>query len=67
MRRYTRLSNGFSRKKSNLRAALALYFAYYNFCRMHRSIRMTPAMKAGIARAPWSLAELLGAAQATAA
>jgi len=65
LRRFTRLSNGFSRKKSNLRAALALYFAYYNFCRMHRSIRMTPAMKAGIARAPWSLAELLGAAQAT--
>ncbi|HEV7509162.1 MAG TPA: IS1 family transposase [Thermoanaerobaculia bacterium] len=67
LRRFTRLSNGFSRKKSNLRAALALYFAYYNFVRMHRSIRMTPAMKAGIARKPWSLADLLGAAQATAA
>ena len=43
----TRLSNGFSRKRANLRAALALYFAYYNFCRMHKSIRMTPAMAAG--------------------
>jgi len=61
LRRFTRLSNGFSRKKSNLRAALALYFAYYNFVRMHKSIRMTPAMAAGITRKPWSLAELLAA------
>jgi hypothetical protein len=43
----TRLANGFSRKRSNLRAALALYFAYYNFCKMHKSIRMTPAMAVG--------------------
>jgi transposase-like protein/IS1 family transposase len=63
LRRFTRLSNGFSRKKANLRAALALYFAYYNFCRMHKSIRMTPAMAAGIARKPWSLADLLAACQ----
>ncbi len=66
LRRFTRLSNGFSRKKTNLRAALAIYFAYFNFCRMHKSIRMTPAMAAGIARKPWSLADLLTAAQATA-
>jgi len=39
----TRLSNGFSRKRSNLRAAMALFFAYYNFCKIHTSIRMTPA------------------------
>ena len=64
LRRFTRLSNGFSRKKENLRAALALYFAYYNFVRMHRSVRMTPAMAAGIAFKPWSLAELLAAAGA---
>lgn len=63
LRRFTRLSNGFSRKKANLRAALALYFAYYNFCRMHKSIRMTPAMAAGLTRKPWSLADLLTAAQ----
>jgi IS1 family transposase len=63
LRRFTRLSNGFSRKKENLRAALAIYFAYYNFVRMHKSIRMTPAMAAGVARKPWSLAELLQAAQ----
>ena len=67
LRRFTRLSNGFSRKKENLRAALALYFAYYNFCRMHKSIRMTPAMSAGIARKPWTLADLLMATQETAA
>jgi transposase-like protein/IS1 family transposase len=59
LRRFTRLSNGFSRKKSNLRAALALYFAYYNFVRMHKSIRMTPAMKAGIARKPWTVRDFL--------
>jgi hypothetical protein len=52
LRRFIRLSNGFSRKKENLRAALALYFACYNFVRMHGSVRMTPAMKAGIARKP---------------
>jgi hypothetical protein len=58
----TRLSNGFSRKRANLRAALALYFAYYNFCKFHKSIRMTAAMAAGIARKPWRLADLLKAA-----
>ncbi len=63
LRRFTRLSNGFSRKKENLRAALALYFAYYNFVKFHKSVRMTPAMAAGIARKPWSLADLLTAAQ----
>jgi transposase-like protein/IS1 family transposase len=63
LRRMTRLSNGFSQKRANLRAALALYFAYYNFCRMHKTIRMTPAMKAGITRKVWSVADLLAAAQ----
>jgi len=67
LRRFTRLSNGFSRKKANLRAALALYFAYYNFVRMHKSIRMTPAMAAGITRKPWELADLLKAAMKAAA
>lgn len=64
LRRFTRLSNGFSRKKANLRAALALFFAYYNFCRMHKTVRMTPAMAAGIARRPWTLADLVQAASA---
>jgi transposase-like protein/IS1 family transposase len=66
LRRMTRLSNGFSRKRANLRAALALFFAYYNFCKFHKSIRMTPAMAAGIARKPWTMGELLAAAQAAA-
>lgn len=59
MRRFTRLTNAFSRKRENLRAALALHFAAYNFTWMHSSIRMTPAMKAGIARKPWSVRDLL--------
>lgn len=59
MRRFIRLTNGFSRKRENLRAALALHFAAYNFTWMHSTIRMTPAMKAGIARQPWSMTELL--------
>ncbi len=65
LRRFTRLSNGFSRKKTNLRAALALYFAYYNLVKFHRSIRMTPAMKAGVALKPWSVGELVTAAMAS--
>jgi len=67
LRRMTRLSNGFSRKRANLRAALALFFAYYNFCKFHKSIRMTPAMAAGLTRRPWSIGDLLKAAQGTAA
>jgi transposase-like protein/IS1 family transposase len=66
LRRMTRLSNGFSRKRANLRAALALYFAYYNFCKFHKSIRMTPAMAAGLTRRPWTMADLLAAAQGAA-
>lgn len=59
IRRFTRLTNGFSRKFENHWAALALYFAYYNFCRIHSSIRVTPAMQAGIADHVWGLEELL--------
>lgn len=59
MRRFTRLTNAFSRKRDNLRAALALHFAAYNFTWMHSGIRMTPAMKAGIARKPWAVRDLL--------
>jgi transposase-like protein/IS1 family transposase len=50
IRRLTRLTNAFSKKWENLHAALALYFAYYNFCRIHSSIRCTPAMEAGITK-----------------
>ncbi|MDQ3652606.1 MAG: IS1 family transposase, partial [Acidobacteriota bacterium] len=62
MRRFTRLTNAFSKKWVNLKAALALYFAYYNFCRIHSTIRCTPAMEAGITRSVWSLKDLLIAA-----
>jgi hypothetical protein len=59
MRRFTRLTNGFSKKVENLRAAVALYFAYYNFVRVHGSLRMTPAMAAGVTNRIWELEELL--------
>ncbi len=59
MRRFTRLTNAFSKKWENLKAALALYFAYYNFCRIHSTIRCTPAMEAGITKSVWSLKDLL--------
>jgi IS1 family transposase len=59
IRRLTRLTNGFSKKWENLWGALCLYFAYYNFCRLHRSIRVTPAMEAGISDHVWEIAELL--------
>lgn len=59
MRRFTRLTLGFSKKLSHLKAAVALHFAYYNFCRVHSSLRVTPAMEAGIATHIWSIAELL--------
>ncbi len=62
MRRFTRLTNAFSKKLSHLKAAVALHFAYYNFCRVHSSLRVTPAMEAGLADHVWSIAELLGAA-----
>jgi hypothetical protein len=61
LRRLTRLTNGFSKKWANLKAALALYFAWYNFCRVHKTLRMTPAMAAGIADHIWTIPELLGA------
>jgi transposase-like protein/IS1 family transposase len=59
IRRLTRLTNGFSRKWENLWAALCLHFAYYNFCRVHKSLRVTPAMQAGITDRIWDIAELL--------
>lgn len=58
-RRMTRLTNGFSKKWANHRASLALTFAYYNFCRVHSTLKMTPAMKAGLEDHPWTLAELI--------
>jgi len=62
LRRLTRLTNGFSRMLENLKVAIALYFAYYNFCRVHSSLRVTPAMEAGLTDHVWTVAELLRAA-----
>lgn len=58
LRRMTRLTNGFSKKVENLRAAVALHFAYYNFVRVHSSIRTTPALAAGVAGRAWTLRDL---------
>lgn len=59
LRRFTRLSNGFSRKLRNLKAAVALYFAWYNFVRIHGTLRVTPAMAAGITGSFWTIEQLL--------
>lgn len=60
MRHFTRLTNGFSKKIENHRHALALYFVHYNFARGHQTLRVTPAMEAGIANHVWSLEEIVG-------
>ena len=60
MRRLTRLTNGFSKKWENLQAALALHFAWYNYCRGHQTLKgKTPAMASGLADRAFTLAELL--------
>lgn len=59
MRRFTRLTNAFSKKLENLKAAVALHFAHYNFVRVHNTLRITPAMEAGITNRLWSIGELL--------
>lgn len=59
MRRFTRLTNAFSKRLENLQAAVGLHFAHYNFVRLHSSLRMTPAMAAGIDVRLWSLEELV--------
>jgi IS1 family transposase len=58
-RRMTRLTNAFSKKLENHKAAMALHFANYNLCRVHRSLRVTPAMEAGVTDHVWSIDELL--------
>ncbi len=60
MRRFTRLTNAFSKKLENMVAALCLYFAWYNFCRVHQTLRVTPGMAAGVTNTIWSIGQLLG-------
>jgi hypothetical protein len=55
MRRFTRLTNGFSKKVANLHHAVALHFMYYNFCRVHQTLKVTPAMAARVTDHPWTL------------
>ncbi|HJR61507.1 MAG TPA: IS1 family transposase [Vicinamibacterales bacterium] len=59
-KRLTRLTYAYSKKWEHLHAALALHFAYYDFCRVHRSLRVTPAMEAGVTDHVWSIKELVG-------
>jgi cell fate regulator YaaT (PSP1 superfamily) len=63
MRRFTRLTNAFSKKFENHRAAVALHFMYYNFGRIHKTLRITPAMAAGLADHVWSLEEITAVAK----
>lgn len=59
LRRFTRLTNAFSKKVENHTAALGLFHAHYNFCRIHRSLRITPAMAAGVTGRVWEIADLV--------
>lgn len=60
MRRFTRLTNAFSKKIENHEHMLTIYFMYYNFCRVHQTLRVTPAMEAGLAHHVWTISELVG-------
>ena len=59
MRRFTRLTNAFSKKVQNLGHAVALHFMYYNFCRRHQTLGMTPAMASGLTDHEWSIDEIV--------
>lgn len=64
MRRFTRLTNGFSKKLENHGHMVALYFMHYNFCRVHKTLRVTPAMEAGLADHVWEIEELIALIEA---
>ena len=59
MRRFTRLTNGFSKKIDNHMCAIALHFVYYNFVKVHKTLRVTPAMEAGLTKKPMSIEDLI--------
>jgi hypothetical protein len=59
-RRFTRLTNAFSKKIENHKHSVALHFMHYNFCRIHKTLRVTPAMEAGISNHVWSIEEIVG-------
>jgi hypothetical protein len=60
IRRFTRLTNAFCKKLENHAAAVALWFMCYNFCRVHSSLRVTPAMESGLSNHVWTIEELCG-------
>jgi hypothetical protein len=57
--RFTRLTNALSKKGENLEAAVALHFMHYNFCRIHQSLRVTPAMEAGVSNRIWEISDIV--------
>ena len=59
MRRFTRLTNGFSKKFENHMHSVALHFMYYNFCRIHQTLRVTPAMEGGVTDRLWEIEDIL--------
>lgn len=59
MRRFTRLTNGFSKKVQNQSYAVALHYMHYSFCRIHKSLRVTPAMEAGVTDHVWEIEEIV--------
>ena len=59
MQRFTRLTNAFSKKLENLKSAVALHFAHYNFVRIHKSLQVTPAMEIGLASRIWTIRDLI--------
>lgn len=60
MRRFTRLTDAFSKKLENHYHALAVFFMFYNFCRIHQTLHVRPAMEAGIADHVWTVEEIVG-------
>jgi len=60
MQRFTRLTNGFSKKVDNRAAAVALHYTHYNFVRIDRTLRVTPAMEAGLTNRVWSIEDIIG-------
>jgi IS1 transposase len=59
MRRYTRLTNAFSKKLENHAHAVALFMVYYNFCKLHKAHRLTPAMAAGVTERLWEVSDIV--------
>lgn len=64
MRRFTRLTNGFSKKFEAHANAVALHFVYYNFCRIHKTLRLTPAMAAGVSDHLWDVSDIVALVEA---